>query len=376
LAFGGEYRHDTYTLSAGDEASYYGGGTQGAGGFVPQTAVNGVPEDVKAVYIDLAFEPFEKLKLDLAGRYEDHSRSGAKPTGKISARYDFTPQVALRGTVSTGFRAPTLEEQYYANLGVSPNGASGQLPVDSAAAKYLGAQPLKPETSTNYSAGLVLRPIDRLTATIDAYQIDINNRIVSGGFYNGQAAITAFSLIGIGLNPGIDPSAVSAQYFTNGADTRTRGLNFALNYKTPFDGFKIDWDASANFTGTKILSSGNDLNGNPLLNAVSKSYLTSDIPAEKITFGGHLTSGKFDLSLHEIFWGKTKTSYQYTSGPNAFSATDFYTQYNKPTWQTNIEIGYKMAPWARVSIGAQNLFNAFPSQLPADASYYGVYKYD
>ena len=376
LAFGGEYRYDTYTLGGGDEASTYGGGTQGAGGYYPSTAIYGVGEDVEAAYVDLALEPIQNLKLDVAGRYENYSRSGAKPTGKISARYDFTPQVALRGTVSTGFRAPTLAEQYYSILGVSPNGASGQLPVNSAAAKYLGAQPLKPETSTNISVGLVLHPIDGLTATIDAYQIDIDNRIFTGAFYNGQKAITAFSLIGIGTNPGTDPNAVSAAYFTNGADTQTRGLNFALSYITKFDGFRIDWDAAANFTGTKILRSGNDLNGNPLLNAASESYLTTDIPAEKITFGGLLTSGKFDLSLHEIFWGSTQTAYQYTSGPNAFSSTVFYTQNNKPNWQTNIEAGYKVTPWARVSIGAQNLFNAFPTRLPADASYYGVYKYD
>jgi iron complex outermembrane receptor protein len=376
LAFGGEYRYDTYTLGAGDEASYYGGGTQGAGGFVPQTAVYGAPEDVEAAYVDLALKPIESLKLDLAGRYENYSLSGAKTTGKLSARYDFSPAVALRGTASTGFRAPTLAEQYFATLGVSPNGASGQLPVDSAAAKYLGAQPLKPETSTNISAGLVLHPIDGLTATIDAYQIDIKNRIFTGAFYNGQAAITAFSLIGIGLNPGTDPNATSAAYFTNGADTQTRGLNFALNYITKFDGFSIDWDASGNYTHTKILRSGNDLNGNPLLNAASESYLTTDIPAEKITFGGHLTSGRFDLSLHEIFWGSTQTAYQYTAGPNAFSNTIFYPQDNKPNWQTNIEAGYKVTDWARVSIGAQNLFNAFPTKLPADASYYGVYKYD
>jgi iron complex outermembrane receptor protein len=376
LAFGGEYRYDTYTLGAGDEASVYGGGTQGAGGYYPAVAVYGVPEDVEAAYVDLALEPIKNLKVDLAGRYENYSRSGGKSTGKISARYDFSPAVALRGTASTGFRAPTLAEQYYSILGVSPNGASGQLPVSSAAAKYLGAQPLKPETSTNISAGLVLRPIDGLTATIDAFQIDIDKRILTGAFYNGQAAITAFSLLGIGLNPGTDPAAVSAQYFTNGADTQTRGLNFALNYITKFDGFRIDWDGSGNFTSTKILRSGVDLNGNPLLNAAGASYLTTDIPAEKITFGGHLTSGRFDLSLHEIFWGSTQTAYQYTAGPNAFSATDFYTQYNKPNWETNIELGYKVTDWARLSIGATNLFNAFPTKLPQDVSYYGVYKYD
>jgi len=376
LAFGGQFRHDTYTLGAGDEASVIYGGTQGAGGNDPHIAVYGVGRNVEAGYVDLALEPFQNFKADIAGRYENYSDSGSKPIGKISLRYDFSPAVALRGTASTGFRAPTLDEQYYALLGVTPNGASGQLPVGSAAAKYLGSQPLKPETSTNYSAGLVLHPIDRLTATIDAYQITIKNRIVSGGFYSGQAAITAFSLIGIGITPGSDPNAVSAQYFTNGADTQTRGLNFALNYITKFDGFRIDWDGSGNFTNTKILRSGVDLNGNPLLNAAGASYLTTDIPAEKITFGGHLTSGRFDLSLHEIFWGSTQTAYQYTAGPNAFSATDFYTQYNKPNWETNIELGYKVTDWARLSIGATNLFNAFPTKLPQDVSYYGVYKYD
>jgi iron complex outermembrane receptor protein len=376
LAFGGQYRYDTYEEDAGEPASYYGGGTQGSGGFDPAIAVHGAHHDVKAGYVDLALEPINHLKADLAGRYETYSDSSGKLTGKVSLRYDFTPAVAVRGTISTGFRAPTLAQEYFSSIAVTPTGDNGQLAVNSPGARYLGAQPLKAETSTNYSAGLVLHPVERLSATIDAYQISIKNRIVVGGNVNGQAAINAYALEGLGTNVGVDPTAVFVQYFTNGADTRTQGLDIASNYDMPFERFKIVWNASANFSHTTVQNIGNDPNGNALLNAQQVSFFTTATPAYKVTFGGNLTAGKFSANLHEILWGPTKTLQQYAVGPNANSETVFYDQHNQPKWQTDIQLNYEMTHSARIFVGATNLFNATPTKLPLDVSFAGVYKYD
>jgi iron complex outermembrane receptor protein len=376
LAFGGQYRYDTYDEDAGEPASYYGGGTQGSGGFDPAIAVHGAHHDITAGYIDLALEPIDHLKADLAGRYESYSDSGSKPTGKVSLRYDFTPAVAVRGTASTGFRAPTLPEQYFSTIAVTPTGDNGQLAVSSPGARSLGAVPLKPETSTNYSVGLVLHPVERMSATIDAYQISIKNRIVVGGNVNGQAAINAYALEGLGTNPGVDPSAVFAQYFTNGADTRTQGLEIASNYNTPFETFKIDWNAAANFSHTIVQRIADDANGDPLLNAQQVSFFTTAYPAYKVTFGPNLTAGKFSVNLHEILWGPTTTLQQYAAGPNANSETVFYTQHNQPKWQTDLQFNYEMTHSARLFIGATDLFNATPTKLPLDVSFAGVYKYD
>ena len=123
--------------------------------------------------------PIEALQLDVAGRVEHYTDFGDTQIGKITARYDFNPQWAVRGTVSTGFRAPTLAEEFYTAVNVSPTAATVQLPANSAAANLLGLSNLKPETSTSYSAGIVAHPLEDLSATVDAYSIAIGNRIAT-----------------------------------------------------------------------------------------------------------------------------------------------------------------------------------------------------
>ena len=114
-----------------------------------------------AAYIDFALAPIEALQLDVAGRSEHYTDFGDAQIGKITARYDFNPQFAIRGTISTGFRAPTLAEEFYSATNVSPTSATVQLPANSAAAKVLGLPSLKPEISTSYSVGIVAHPFDR-----------------------------------------------------------------------------------------------------------------------------------------------------------------------------------------------------------------------
>lgn len=376
LAFGGQYRYDTYDLDEGEPASYYKGGTQGSGGFPPAIAVDGAHHDIKAGYVDIALEPLKNLKADIAGRYESYSDSSAKTIGKLSLRYDFTPAVAVRGTISTGFRAPTLPQSNFSTIAITPTGNNGQLAVNSPGARYLGAQPLKPETSTNYSAGLVLHPVDRMAITIDAYQIKIKDRIVVGGVINGQPAMDAYALEGIATDPGADPTAVFVQYFTNGANTRTRGLEVQATYNTPFDGFNIAWSASGNVSKTIMQKVRNDANGKPLLNAQQVSFFTTATPKYKVNLGSDITAGKFEANIHEILWGPTTTLQQYADGPNANSLSVFYTQHNRRKLQTDVQLSYDITKAARISVGANNLFSAKPTRLPLDVSFAGVYRYD
>ena len=113
-------------------------------------------------YIDLAVSPIQNLQVDIAGRFEHYTDFGDAEVGKITARYDITPEFAVRGTASTGFRAPTLQEEYYSATNTSPTTATVQLPPNSAAAALLGVKPLQPESSTSYSLGVVTHPLDRL----------------------------------------------------------------------------------------------------------------------------------------------------------------------------------------------------------------------
>ena len=124
------------------------------------------------------------MQLDVAGRAEHYTDFGDAQIGKITARYDFSPQIAVRGTLSTGFRAPTLAEEFYTAVNVSPNTATVQLPANSAAATILGLTGLKPETSVSYSAGIVAHPLADMSVTIDAYSIAIGNRITTSATLN------------------------------------------------------------------------------------------------------------------------------------------------------------------------------------------------
>ena len=123
--------------------------------------------------MDFAVAPIENLQVDVAGRFEHFTDFGDTEIGKVTARYDFTPEFAIRGTVSTGFRAPTLAEEFYTAVNVSPTSATVQLPANSAAAKLLGLHNLKPEISTQYSLGIVTHPLDNLSATVDVYSMTL-----------------------------------------------------------------------------------------------------------------------------------------------------------------------------------------------------------
>ena len=152
VALGVEAREDTYGIGAGEPLSYYKEGPQSFPGFTPTSAGTHSRKNY-AGYIDLALAPIEALQLDIAGRAEHYTDFGDTQIGKITARYDFSPMIAIRGTLSTGFRAPTLAEEFYTAVNVSPTAATVQLPANSAAAQLLGLGDLRPETSISYSVG-------------------------------------------------------------------------------------------------------------------------------------------------------------------------------------------------------------------------------
>jgi iron complex outermembrane receptor protein len=156
VAFGGEFRRETYEIEDGQPASYVGGGGAGYAGFSPTDAGTHSRKN-EAIYIDLAVKPIAGLQVDLAGRYEHYSDFGDAKVGKLTTRYDFTPEFAIRGTVSNGFRAPTLAEEFYSSTNVGPSSAFVQLPPNSVGAKQLGLNGLQPEHSVNLSAGIVCR---------------------------------------------------------------------------------------------------------------------------------------------------------------------------------------------------------------------------
>ena len=375
-AFGAEYRRETYTTSVGDPTSYLDGGSQSYVG-LEAVSTGDHQRSNYAGYLDLSADPIQHWLVDLAGRYEHYTDFGDATSGKLTTRYDFTPRFALRGTVSNGFRAPSLAQEYFSNLNVSPTGASGQLAVNSPAALSLGAVPLQAEKSTNFSVGVVAEPLDGVHATLDGYYIKIKNRIIEGGTYKGAVAVTALENQGVTFPPGIDPADVSASYFSNGADTKTYGADLTLDYRSDFgNAGTVDWDAAANWTHTEVTRIGLDTNGNPLLTAQGVANLTTAQPESKIIVGGTYKNRGWLTTLHEIRYGQSAFKDTFYAGPNIYSNSVFYNSIDPPRYVTNLEIGYQWAVGFQWVIGANNLFDIYPKELPPGERYIGAARFD
>ena len=379
VAFGAENRVDIYKLGAGNPASYELGGTQGFAGLRPQNAGN-FYRDVYAGYIDIDTHPIPKLDLDFAGRYEHYTDFGDTENGKVAARYDFTRQFAIRGTVSNGFRAPTLAEENFSALNVGPTSASGDLAVNSAAARSIGAVPLKPERSTNASVGVVLEPVRNLSVTADIYQINIRDRIVGAGGVTGLPALAAIELTGTPIASTTDPAEVSAFYFANGASPRTQGANIAADYFSHFRQYgTVNWTVALDLNRTRLHHLGTDSLGDPFLTTQGVGYITTANPRSKLILDAFWKIGKFDVNVRETRWGQTTTEEQYEDlAPPAlqFSGSQFLQFSQTPVWVTDLEIGYQVSKRWHVALGGSDLFNMVPRELPAEVGYVNVSRFD
>ncbi len=373
IAIGGEARQDSFTIDAGDAASTYGAGAQSFPGF-ESTDAGTHRRSNYAGYIDIAADPFTGLHLDLAGRYEYYTDFGSAPVAKLTARYDFNPAFAIRGTVSTGFRAPTLAEEYYSATNVSPSSAVVQLPANSAAAQSAGFSSLKPEKSTNYSIGFVAHPIERLQITVDAYEIDITNRIVGSGFLLGsvgtatvsQGVLNAIKAHGNTLEPGLSYTGISI--FTNGANTRTRGVELTATYASDFgDIGHVDWTVGFNYNDNEIthlaplpaVVTSVPYGQTAILSPTAISALTTATPREKAVLNGYYTHDKWSVNLRETVYGSTSEIVS-TSG----TGVGGYTEKVGVTGITDLDIGYKITDSLKLDVGAYNLFNTEPPTVP------------
>jgi iron complex outermembrane receptor protein len=228
VAAGVEHRREAYELVPGEPASYTLAGAQGFPGFNPPTPVD-VSRHAFSAFFDGELKLLDSLNLGLAGRYEDYSDFGAKTTGKVSVFWRPLELVALRATASTGIRAPSLQQQYFSTVTSQLNNGQlqnvGNFAVNDPVSIALGASPLRPETSTSYSAGVVLTPGHGLSLSVDAYRIDISDRISLSENIQGPQVVTILRAHGI-------TNAAVARFFTNAADTRSKGWEATLRWDT------------------------------------------------------------------------------------------------------------------------------------------------
>ncbi len=399
VAAGFEGRRDTFGIGAGEPESYYGSGAQSFAGYSPDDAVSANRTNY-AGYIDLALKPIENLSVDVAGRYETYSDFGDTKTGKVTMRYDVSPTIAVRGTLSNGFRAPTLAEEYYSGLNVGPTSVSGQLAPDSAAAKAAGFSPLKPEQSINYSAGLVLHPIPKLQITVDAYYILLHDRILPGSGFealealcvpNGTSGVkstgatviktcpagqtaqdveVAPDILSLLNNQGVTTSGltyVGVSAFINSVNTRTDGVDVTANYSSDFHEYgHVDWSLGFNYNHTQISaiedvpaalyynSPALGVNQTKALLPDSTSDLTTAPPREKVILQAYWTKGPWSVNLRETVYNDMS---EYVGTPS------FLEKINT-TGITDLDVGYKVNRFLKLDMGANNLFNTLPPLTP------------
>lgn len=376
VAFGGEFRRDTYSIGAGIPDSYQDGGAQSYPGFSPTSAGSHSRKN-EAGYIDLAGKVTDSLRLDAAARFEHYSDFGNTTSGKFTARYDFTPTFALRGTVSNGFRAPTLAEGYYTSTNVGPSTAYVQLPPDSAAGKILGiGNGLQPEKSINISAGLVWRPMERMNATLDLYQIRITNRITGSGNIYGQVNGVATSIAGpvnAAINASgnaIDPQVLATgttglNVFSNGVDTQTRGADLVFSYSDTYTFGHVDWTVGATYNQTELTNTPQGLPALPgvaLYDQTAVAELTTATPRYVINLGVNYKVGNLAVNLLEKLYGPS-SDYENDDGDNPTNNPQYFQDKIGFTPITNLDISYDFTKSVKVAVGALNLFNRYPPNL-------------
>ena len=389
-----EFRRDDYLIGEGEPASYIDGGyvattgplkgvhtvpgSQGVTGFPPDAA-GSFSRHNTSVYLNFEQKLTEKFEMGLAGRYEDYSDFGDTTTGKLSMRYEPFEGYGIRGTVSSGFRAPTLSQEHYASsstIGVRLGNATTTvlypvrtLPVDSPAAIALGATPLKPEKSTNYSVGFVLQPAPKLDLTLDLYKIQIQDRILLTGTLVGTAVSDALAAAGLSREQG-------GLYFTNAADTTTRGADLVTTYRSNFGKVgTVRWSFSANYNKTefdRVQAPPPQLaaTGLVLIDRARQGDFTKGTPRDKLILGADWTLNKLETNLRLTRYGKvTQVA---ATGPQ-FDDTI------SPKVLVDLDIEYSFTDNAQLTVGANNLFNVYPNVLmPANQgatgfSYYNPY---
>jgi len=365
VAFGTEYLHQGYQIEAGQPESYYQTGSSGLGGFRDSDAGSSSRHNF-AQYLDLETHFTDKLAVSAAVRHEDYSDFGSNVSGSLSARYDFTPRVALRGSVSTGFRAPSLAQQNFTFTSSQLIGntiqESGTFAADSQVARLLGAEDLKAEKSRNYSLGLVLEPLDNLTVTADLYHIDIRDRVsLSSNLVLNNTAIDYLKANGVG-----NINYTSARYFTNATDTSTDGVDLVANYRYQLDN-GIRWNSTLgyNYNHTKVT----DVKDNPaILDQLGVNLVRVDrrerigllgdtTPQHKLSLANDFNYGNWALHSNLVRYGEF-TSYQADKvNDQTFSAA----------WLLDLAVDYKLQNWL-FTLGGDNVTDKYPEKVNAYAS--------
>ena len=376
VAVGGEYRDEGFKIRSGELASYVNGpfsangapgGSQVFPGFRPNNAVD-VGRDSYAGYAEVDAELADRLTVQLAGRYEDFSDFGDTLNGKVAARFELFDGVAVRGSASTGFRAPSLAQQFFQTT--STNNVNGVLieigtfPVGDPVARALGSRQLRPEKSTNLGGGVTLNPLRGLNLTVDYYNIKIRDRITLTENLQGAAVVGILNAAGI-------RNVTSARFFVNGVDTRTQGVDVVGSYTLPEFGLgRFNLTAGYNYNSTKITDRAvlPTLPSTVLFGRTESFRLTDGQPSDKINLGLDWSLDRFGATVRanrfgEVFIPGPSTDLAIGQG----GAPGDYTLSSK--WLTDVEARVDVIGGVQLAVGADNVFDVYPDRVPVGGAF-------
>ncbi|QXP58015.1 TonB-dependent receptor [Cellulophaga sp. HaHa_2_95] len=362
IAFGAEVRKERFTAKAGETASYISGGAQSFPGLQPSNAVIANRNNF-GVYGDLEWDITEAFLIGGAIRFEDFSDFGSNSSWKVSSRYLFAESKgAIRGSYSTGFRAPSLHQIYLSNVQtlVSGNTISNQGTfnnVDPIIRDGLGVPQLTAETSKNISAGLTYKVTNDFTLALDYYNVKMDDRVLFTGEIGFDGDDTSTNPVEQIL---IDNSITSLKFFVNAVNTTTNGVDLVASYKNiSLGGGYLNTTLSANFNETKIDGEINTptllaQNNYDIFNRKEESRIISARPKSKVLLGLDYTIKDLTVVFNNTYFGEVTWQH----------ATDFdKDQTFSGKIITDLIFNYNFSSKISANIGANNLFNVYPDEI-------------
>jgi len=387
LAMGAELRMENYTIDAGEEAGYADGGfdvldgpNAGASAAVgcqclPGLAPNNEQDrdrDALSLYVDAEADVLDNLLVNVAVRMEDYSDFGNHATGKVAMRYEIQDGLAARGSISTGFRAPALQEAYFSSIATNfIDGIPyevGTFPVDTEPAIALGAKPLEPETSMNVSMGMTYKD-DTFSLAVDAYSITVDDRITMSETFNGSGATsdmaTFFAQRGI--------PAVGGRYFFNGINTETNGLDIVATMNQDLSNGTLLLKAAMNFNDTEVTNKGDlvtpaelaDYTTDQLLGRANTVRFESSSPAEMFQFSARVQRPTSTWMVKMNRWGEVTIPSGSVEREQVLSGK----------WTTDMEYSWQANSQVRVSVGMNNVFDVYPDKTIKRNSFNGIFQH-
>ncbi|MFN8716680.1 MAG: TonB-dependent receptor [Gemmatimonadaceae bacterium] len=385
VSSGAEVRWENYTITAGEEASWVNGrqpvldangvpvrnsagnttpalpGSQVFPGFTPNDATD-QSRTAFAGYVDLESDLTKQWLVGVAGRFENFSDFGSQATGKITSRYAFTDQIALRGAASTGFRAPSLQQSFFTSQATTfVNGLPVDiktLPVASREARLLGARDLTPENSVNLSAGLTLQPTKSFTITADYYDIAISDRIVLSENFIGTGIQAFFAANGF-------PSVNGGRYFTNAIDTETTGLDVVANYGIDLKRnglLRLTAGYNQNRTKvTKVVVNTPPQLGNldeQLFGRAERGRIEVGQPRNNLILSGTYERRNLTLVARTQRFGEVTSIAARATG----TARQVPDQTYSAKFITDVSASYKLMQRTTITIGSDNVFDVYPDE--------------